>query len=269
MTLSMHSKASSVHSKTSVRLDFLASFYNDLPEVEIADAAIKSKRKVEIAHEVLVPIFWRHGVLGFCGINLLHKHWTVNDGEIPEQSRKKHNSDYHLITTPVSKSTSSAQPWSWALRVVRDNAHFVPFEFSVDEETKRYSTLLSGKPEFFAEVGSVLLNHELHTHFGICIAVREPLSNNPLARAVEVSSPNERISIIRPTVSQLTESESYIGTSWTFRALAASTPKKPGSDDPTPPPDVTCVVYNECVSDNPAVGPPYHSPTNHRPVDPE
>ncbi|MEW6638919.1 MAG: hypothetical protein AB1586_00340 [Pseudomonadota bacterium] len=229
---------------TSARSDFRHDLYNSTPDVQNADADIRRDGSLERALTVLAPIFQAFDVAEFCGINLLHKHWTVEESEIPLQSRQPYASGHELVTTP-SLAGTTAMPSSWVLLVEGTRADFVPFEFSTDAEVLRHAEHLMRLPAFFATVGDALLAHDLFRHFGVCIVPREPLSDDPDASLVEVSSPRARASLIR--AASLNPGQPYIQTAWIFAI-----------DDKKQPPKPVCRPGVHCEVEEVPVGPPYH-----------
>jgi hypothetical protein len=177
-------------------LSFSSRFYNSMPTVEDADAEISQHQKLARAAAVLAPIYAAHDVIEFCGINLLHAHWRVHDQEFPEQTREPFaDGAYQLVTRPTVKL--EGLPASWTVQSDGHRVALRPFEFSSDRGLHSRFRILSSKADFFAEAAAALVTQDLHKDFGICIAAREPLSNDPNAHMVEISEPIARCSTVR------------------------------------------------------------------------
>lgn len=227
---------------TSAPCDFDPRLYNAMPDVQNADADIRRSGALERALAVMAPIFEAHDVTDFCGINLLHKHWMVDAVEIPLQIRRPHADAFELVTSPRRMRNRAATPSSWALRVEGAASRFVPFEFSTDAEVQRCAGLLEPKRAFFAAVGEALITHRLFACFGISIMPRVPLSDNPQARMVEMSSASSRASLVRPV--EIEDTSALIQTGWMFSAGKVPKP--------------TCQPVPYCDVEEVPIGPPYH-----------
>jgi len=232
-------------SVTSAPSDFHPRLYNSTPDVQNADADIRRDGMLDRATGILAPIFHAYGVAEFCGINLLHRHWAVEGIEIPLQIRQPHASDYELVTSPSPTWPGMMAPSSWILMAEGPQAHFVPFEFSTDARVLHHAEQLTRHTAFFATVGDALLAHDLFRHFGVCIVPREPLSDDPDASLVEISSSRTRASLVRPVI--LNPGQTYIQTAWTF-----------AFDDKKQPPKPVCRPGVHCETEEVPVGPPYH-----------
>lgn len=238
---------------------FISTLYNSMPDVMSADSDVRDRGLVEKARVVLGPIFVRHGMETICGINLLHVHWQVESGEIPNQTRRHYDDGIELVTRPTSEPTALAAPSSWLLHRESGRWHVIPFEFSVDDEVRRGAEILRGKPDFLTEVGAAMIEHDLQSHFGICITRRQSLSDDDRATPVEVSAIKGRISVVRPMRLDDEQMKTFIQTSWTFEADGdhgdhGGTPK--------PVPSPKCNIHGVCESDDPPIGPPYHRKTH-------
>jgi len=194
---------------------FSAGFYNSMPAVECADAEISKYQKLARASAVLAPIYAAHEVIEFCGINLLHSHWPVENGEIPEQIREPFGKEAHqLVTQPVLKQRGF--PASWTVESQGHSVMLRPFEFSSDRGIDELFQTLTLKANFFAEAGTALVSHDLHRDFGICIVAREPLSDDLNSHMVETSEPAGRRSVVKALSPEQVREKALIQTIWRF-----------------------------------------------------
>jgi hypothetical protein len=204
----------------SQRRIFSRVFYNSMPDVVLADTTVRRGNHLPKALHVFATLFEKHGVSAYCGINLLHRHWDVDDGEFPEQIRRQRNGENELVTRPVfAREMSDCLPGSWAMQGSGKGANFSPFEFTTDLYARECAKQLFEKPELFADVRSALLDHDLASKFGICVAVREALSDNPAAEFVETSEPGRQSVVVEKIQTQL-EREKSIQTVWVFDSAA-------------------------------------------------
>ena len=193
---------------------FSARFYNSMPAVECADAEISKHQKLARASAVLAPIYAAHDVIEFCGINLLHSHWTVEDGEFPEQARESIGKEAHqLVTQPVRSPRGF--PASWTVEPTGKGMALRPFEFSCDRGLDDLFRSLTSKADFFTEAATALISHDLHRDFGVCIVAREPLSDDPDSHMVEASEPGRR-SVVKALSSEQARDKALIQTIWRF-----------------------------------------------------
>jgi hypothetical protein len=202
------------------QLVFSPAFYNAMPSVEDADAEIRRSDKLMTAASVLTPIYAAHDVIDLCGINLLHSHWPVHAGEIPEQVREADGEAFQLVTRPTHETRGV--PASWAVQSNGLDTVLRSFEFSADAGVDELYRHLATKPDFFGQAMNALVTHGLEKDFGICITSRRPLCNDAEAHMVERSAGTRRESTIKPMALEELPHHSLIQTSWRFIAVMDS-----------------------------------------------
>ncbi len=203
------------------RSSFSTSLYNSMPSVETANAAIRIDDRLSHAIGTFGPLFERHGVAAYCGINLLHRHWDVDDDEFPEQIKQRHNHENQLNTRPVTAARfGQSAAASWVVNADGDSS-LKPFEFSSDPFARDFACRLLEKTAFFAEARQALIDNELHRHFGICVAVRQSLSDLADGELIEITE-SGRQSIVVEKIMTPAERETSIQTVWVFGSADAT-----------------------------------------------
>jgi hypothetical protein len=205
--------------KNAVQLDaifepalFHAPFYNAMLTVEEATDKL-SEALLAVAKREMRALFLRHGVIGICGMNLLHRHWSVGSDEIPLQTRCQQADKPALITAPALQPRPDAIAASWF--VSPEEGHLLPFEFSTDRLVVESSARLQAAPDFFADAAATLAAHGLDKLFGICIAMREALSADDAADWVEQTMA-ERSSVVTAEAPGRFPPQNLIQTVWVF-----------------------------------------------------
>jgi hypothetical protein len=197
--------------------DFDRPRYNRLPCIELADAEMKSEGKLAVVLAELGPIFARHNMCDDWGISILHKHWLVNDDELPVQDIAWCEDYQEFVTCPrTTKPKKNISPSLFAVEPGRSPS-LVPLEFSTDQCLSQNQRTLPANQAFITDFVGVMSTRDLFGTFGL-IAVKEV--SDPEHELVEFSYQN-RVSVIREMKSREIDRKQLIQTSWRFMADAS------------------------------------------------
>jgi hypothetical protein len=189
-------------------------WFNGLPEVEVADMEMRATDRLSVALSALAPIFLQHGVCDAWGLGLLHKHWLLEAGERPIQNVVCHNGDVQFETRPGSLDPGGKYLPS-ILAVTCDGAlHAI--EFSADPQVRAAHDVLRGKPGFVSAFCRAVVANGLRSTFGL-VASKLIEDEDGL---VEFNYAG-RLSVLRRTTPADPRNAKYIQTSWRFAADAS------------------------------------------------
>lgn len=194
-----------------------SSLFNSLPPIEAADNEMRTKNQLRIALSVFGPVFAKHKMCDSWGISLLHKHWAIEDGELPIQDSAETCVPREFITAP--RGPSFPKQFSPAILRVdgRGKSSLSPLEFSTDQRACEAFHALTCNQAFVRDFRETALATGLGTTFGL-IATKEVSS--PELELVEFNQ-SARISVLKEVPSVETKDKTLIETCWRFRADAA------------------------------------------------
>jgi hypothetical protein len=183
--------------------------FNALPEVEVADEAMRALDKLSVAVSVLAPVFAQYGVCDTWGLSLLHKHWLLEDGEQPVQEVRFKGSAREFVTRP--RSLDVAVRHLPSIMGVTSDRRLHAIEFSTDPQVAAAHDVLRTKPAFAAAFCRLVATNDLRDTFGL-IANKAIEEEDGLVEFNYVG----RISVLRRETPADPQEGRYIQTSWRF-----------------------------------------------------
>jgi len=189
--------------------------FNALPSIEEADAEMRGKDKLNLALSLLGPVFVKHGLCEILGISLLHKHWSVAQGEVPitDVSVDETPKEYELRP----REQFSKRFYPSILAATSEAGSLEPLEFSADAYAERAFEQLQQRPAFVAEFSKLLADNDLSGMFGLGVP-------RPTAEGFElVEFTNEgRCSVSKELPSSEVSGMKIIETGWMFSGDASA-----------------------------------------------
>jgi len=194
--------------------------FNGLPSIEAADAEMRTQNKLNTAFSVLGPIFVKHDMCRTWGISLLHKHWSVQDEELPITVVSKVDAPREYELRPRMNFSKAFYP---AILAVGEGSESLlePLEYSGDEAAQLAVEELCAKPEFVREFCNALTTNNLASAFGL--GVPRAVTNG--FELVEFTY-EERTSVSKELPSAQVAEMKVIETAWMFGKGAAGTCEK-------------------------------------------
>jgi hypothetical protein len=193
--------------------------FNNLPEIEIADAQRKFDGSLDRVIELLAPIFQKFSMAEHWGVALLHKHWdTIND-EWPVQHIVMHDGHHAFETKPRDYSQARV---AWPSILAASNTpHQIAFdvlEFSSDPITEAAAKMLEAAPDFQKACAQALISAGLENTYGICVLKSYPTEDLELVEFNYV----ERVSLLQSIKKGSLKNTSLMETSWHLIPLSAA-----------------------------------------------
>ena len=188
--------------------------FNGLPEIEAADSFVRSSGSRARVLRRLSPIFFKHQVCDWFGLCLLHKHWQLEDDELPLQEITATNSRLTLTTTPQHRH-SAAPVWPSVFQV-SGACGLQALEFSTDHRVGVANSILEERPAFGLDFCEAIAEEAVADCFGLCVI--RPQTKAGL-QFVEFNYA-ERVSITREITSLELGNKIPIQTQWRFHADA-------------------------------------------------
>jgi hypothetical protein len=181
---------------------YSSSAFNTLPSLDDADAEFKERNAAAIVNSVLAGIFTKHDVDGLLGVQLLHRHFSLDNDE--------RLVDVGGASVPWSDDGSEALdsrilPVSWAFE--GDTYH--PYEFRFSPPTQELYKPVVPEP-FFVEFNEALKAHDLQGVLGI-----RSLKTSP-SKKPEMEITKGRSNITFDYDSDAAEDDNAIEASWAF-----------------------------------------------------
>lgn len=133
--------------------------FNSTPALDVALQKHENVGGNDWVHTVLGPIFQKHRLEKILGINLLHHHFRLENGE--------YLTEVSGTSTPW-KSQTGAQASLWAFDA--DSLHLQPLEFSMDNDDSRvpYPEWLSDKmASFLKDLSDALTLYNVNGIYGL------------------------------------------------------------------------------------------------------
>ena len=139
--------------------------FNALPAVDVADENVRANDKLNIALAVLRPIFVQHGFCDAWGISLLHKHWLLEEGELPVQEIVCKDEETVFITRP--RASDFAGRFLPSIMKVSSDMRLRVVEFSNDPNVHMAHDLLRAAPQFVTAFCRTVVANHLADTFGL------------------------------------------------------------------------------------------------------
>jgi hypothetical protein len=144
--------------------------YNDLLSVEDADVLLRGRAEFDRFLEWFAPAAAEHGMQEIVGACLLHRHFTLNDGEVIVEKPGEWNEVPALISAPQRTMSADAAPYTW--RVGADT-NLEALEFSEDPALR--DGVSSIDQDFVSLCGEVLHEMRLTPLLGLTLLQRDSL----------------------------------------------------------------------------------------------
>ncbi|PMD59494.1 uncharacterized protein K444DRAFT_562381 [Hyaloscypha bicolor E] len=176
--------------------------FNTLPSLHDADAEFKERNAAAIMKTALAGIFTKYKVEGFLGVQLLHRHFRLENDE--------RLVDAGGASVPWSNEGSEALdsrilPVSWAF----EGEAYHPYEFKFVPPTQELHEPVVPEP-FLAEFNEALKAHDLQGVLGIR-SLKPGFGNKP-----EMEITNGRSNVTFDYDSDAAEDDNAIEASWAF-----------------------------------------------------
>lgn len=191
-------------------ISYRQSKFNDLPSIEVANENVQLTNKLKLALTVLGPVFLKHNMFNSWGISLLHKHFEINNYEIPIQDSYREEDRKIFVTIP---RTNSFLKKHFPAVLKLEDGNLIPLEYSTDSSALLANKALQENPGFVKEFYNTLVENDLNNYFGLIYGK----SIDPNYELVEFNY-EERISILKEVPSEETIGMKLIQTSWFFSA---------------------------------------------------
>lgn len=135
---------------------------------EFHTARVDATRNAESIVE-LGKVICRHGLERDLGVNLLHKHFDLEPGEVLIRSNRANGS---VIKALCTSSINKAVPYLWQLAQGSDGIGFYPLEFSIPPNELRRACIQSFKAlcanaDFLEELADTIKKQRVQNTFGI------------------------------------------------------------------------------------------------------
>mmetsp|Transcript_71439 Transcript_71439/g.83105 ORF Transcript_71439/g.83105 Transcript_71439/m.83105 type:complete len:242 (+) Transcript_71439:24-749(+) len=186
------------------------SYHNSLPSVEEAEKELIASAAMEDFLEASKKIIVKHQLEKAVGLRLIHKHFSVEAGEIMMEEFLVHGEEPALVTHPVDTEkakSAGALPASW---ILSENGNFEVFETSTDPAIKRNIDLINR--EFLKEMGELLRERKMFGMLALAILRRDALGVSSGQAYLEKTYPKQSIVKLR----ERSELSKHIRTSWSF-----------------------------------------------------
>jgi hypothetical protein len=194
---------------TPVLQPYSSSTFNTLPSLHDADAEFKERNAAAIMNSVLAGIFTKYNVDGHLGVQLLHRHFRLDNDE--------RLVDAGGASVPWSSEGSEALdsrilPVSWAF----EGDTYYPYEFKFVPPTQELHEPVIPEP-FLVEFSEVLKAHNLQDVLGI--RALKP----GYAKKAEMEITKGRSNITFDYDSDAAEDDNAIEASWAFSGDGVTT----------------------------------------------
>jgi hypothetical protein len=188
---------------------YSSSAFNTLPSLHDADAEFRERNVAAIMNSVLAGIFTRHNVESHFGVQLLHRHFSLDNDE--------RLVDVGGASIPWSSNGSEALdsrilPVSW---VFKDDAYH-PYEFKFVPPTQEFHEVMVPEP-FLVEFNEALKVHHLQGVLGI-----RSFKNSSFEKP-EMEITNGRSNITFDYDSDEAKSDNAVEASWAFSGPSMTT----------------------------------------------
>jgi|GEM_PF-4832191 len=195
----------SIHDYSSVR-------FNGLLDVEEAENRLERTGHLDDMLSEVGPLFAKHGTWRDWGICLLHKHWSIENDEVPVQRDLEVGGLKHYVLEPRKvREQIRAKPSILAV-AQDDSGGFEPLEFSKSSHTLETNESLERQKSFLDELHRVMVANGLEEIFGLISTIEDAKAGY---KFVEMTEPG-RVSVLRETPVDEVRSVRLIETSWRF-----------------------------------------------------
>jgi len=180
---------------------YSASAFNTLPSLHDADAQFNESNAATVVNSILANIFTKHLVDGLLGVQLLHRHFQLSEGE---RLVDVGGASVPWIDLGSEGLSSRILPVSWAFE--GDSYH--PYEFQFVPPTEELQVPDIPEP-FFVEFNDVLKAHNLQGVLGV-------RSLKKRGGKPEMEITNGRTNVTFDYDPTAAENETAIEASWAF-----------------------------------------------------
>ena len=240
----------------SIQSSIVVKTYNHLPDVFEADRDLTAFGR-DIAVDALLQVIRTHSLDSSVGLRLLHKHNLIGEGELMVEDAVVDDNGFALITraSSASEECSGIVPNSWVLT----DAGFIPMEYSNDTLIQDSTICPKTRPEFFAELATVLRKLGLSGLIGAALLSSDIVeANRPDGATVmlELSALDDRANVLRFVSIEDVPLNSTIETFWRSNSDSEKPNKLAESAPATPQPQRVCTRICPSVQN-----PPVHQGT--------
>ena len=189
--------------------------FNNLPEIEFASSYVNSTGLLDKALSTIGPLLIMHNLSDAWGLCIIHRHWRLEEDEIPLQTIRYCNGIREYLSRPISNLTHEAAPT--VLRVASNHRTFEPLEYSTDPLALEANDLLSKNCRGRSALVDALIDHSLADNFALIVL-------KPLPEAAEMIELNfaDRVSILRQVNTEDLQGKTLIQTTWRFAPNVAA-----------------------------------------------
>ncbi len=191
-------------------ISFRHSKFNDLPSIESANENVQLTNKLNLALSALGPVFLKHYMFNSWGISLLHKHFVIDNSEMPIQDFHIEDDRKSFVTIP---RTNSFRKEYFPSVFKLEDGNLIPLEYSTDTSAMLANKELQSNHEFVKDFYRTLVENDLDKYFGLIYGKVV----NPKYELVEFNY-DERVSILKEVPSEEVIGMKLIQTSWFFSA---------------------------------------------------
>lgn len=148
----------------------MVNYYNTLLDVEDASEALHAHPNFEEFLRTFAPLTAVFDMQDVVGANLLHRHFTLDEGQLMVESFESWEGQPALVSRP-SDGGGVRTPSTWRLD---PHGSLEPLEYSRDPGVSRATLEVS--PEFIADYASLLSRLELQPLLGLTVLQRDSLA---------------------------------------------------------------------------------------------
>ena len=149
--------------------DFNHRTYNALPLSGEADLELKKNGNLNKFLEDVAPVVEKYDFGHSIGFRLLHRHETLEEGQVMVENFDHWKGVPALITTLENKDTPKIYPASWSC----GSSGLTVFEYSKDSRAKKVAKKLGANPAFLGEIKDLLIENKLEHILAPAILTRE------------------------------------------------------------------------------------------------
>lgn len=195
--------------------------YNSLPEVELADTAIKARPDFSTFLENFGDLIRRHGLEDAVGLRLVHRHFpleTKADGKqaVMSESFELVEGVPSLVTKAheVTSTLLDSYPASWLFTESEEQG--IPFELSSDSAIKTARDRIDAATGFFDDARQMIVRDKYASLLSLAILKRTSLTSDDDQQVLNEKSREGIGSILQLVHITEVQTEENIQTSWVF-----------------------------------------------------
>jgi hypothetical protein len=192
--------------------------FNALLDIDESDLRMREAGALDEVLSLAGPLFLKHDAWKHWGICLLHKHWELEEDEIPVQMEEQATHLRKYVLQPRRGSdTTFATPS--ILCAAEDNDRFDVLEYSTTKRAAKSNEIVSQKREFLEELYTLLTRTGLGRTFGVISTIEDARAGH---KFVELTQEG-RISLLSEMPIAEIDTARLIETSWRFLPTDANT----------------------------------------------